>query len=135
MIYSIIANSTMADVMPDVAPLGDEPSVLSGPDKFLNTDLAKILKDKGIQTVIVTGTASNGAVLFTGARAAFRGMNVIVPVDGMSAVEPYADFAQIDTDQDRYDQVLNAEIFGHPVTGARRIDHHPSRFIPIYVDG
>jgi hypothetical protein len=38
-IYSIIANSTMADVMPDVAPLGDEPSVLSGPDKFLNTDL------------------------------------------------------------------------------------------------
>jgi hypothetical protein len=62
-------------------------------------------------------------------------MNVIVPVDGMSAVEPYADFAQIDTDQDRYDQVLNAEIFGHPVTGARRIDHHPSRFIPIYVDG
>src|SRR5215472_4810821 len=63
--------------------------VQSGPDKFLNTDLAKILKDKGIQTVIVTGTASNGAVLFTGARAAFRGMNVIVPVDGMSAVEPY----------------------------------------------
>ena len=93
MIYSIIANSTMADVMPDVAPLGDEPSVLSGPDKFLNTDLAKILKDKGIQTVIVTGTASNGAVLFTGARAAFRGMNVIVPVDRMSAVEPYADFS------------------------------------------
>jgi nicotinamidase-related amidase len=94
-IYSIIANSTMADVMPDVAPLGDEPSVLSGPDKFLNTDLAKILKDKGIQTVIVTGTASTGAVLFTGARAAFRGMNVIVPVDGMSAVEPYADFSTV----------------------------------------
>ena len=147
MIYSIIANSTMADVMPDVAPLGDEPSVLSGPDKFLNTDLAKILKDKGIQTVIVTGTASNGAVLFTGARAAFRGMNVIVPVDGMSAVSLMRTsrlytfpqralvVAQIDTDQDRYDQVLNAEIFGHPVTGARRIDHHPSRFIPIYVDG
>jgi nicotinamidase-related amidase len=92
-IYSIIANSTTADVMPDVAPLPDEPWVQSGPDKFLNTDLAKVLKDKGIQTVIVTGTASNGAVLFTGAGAAFRGLNVIVPVDGMSAVEPYADFS------------------------------------------
>src|SRR5215475_3931877 len=92
-IYSIIANSTTADVMSDVAPLGDEPSVLSGPDKFLNTDLAKILKDKGIQTVIVTGTASNGAVLFTGAGAAFRGMNVIVPVDGMSASDPFADLS------------------------------------------
>lgn len=92
-VYSIISNSTTADVMPDVAPLPDEPFVQSGPDKFLNTDLAKILKDKGIQTVIVTGTASNGAVLFTAAGAAFRGLNVIVPVDGMSAVDPYADLS------------------------------------------
>ena len=92
-VYSIIANSTTADVMPDVAPLADEPWVQAGPDKFLNTELAKILKDKGIQTVIVTGTASNGAVLFTAAGAAFRGMNVIVPVDGMSAVDPYADLS------------------------------------------
>jgi nicotinamidase-related amidase len=92
-IYSIIANSTTADVMPDVAPLGGEPWVQAGPDKFINTDLARILKDKGIQTVIVTGTASNGAVLFTAAGAAFRGMNVIVPVDGMSAVDPSADLS------------------------------------------
>lgn len=90
-IYSIIANSTTANVMPDVAPLGGEPWVQAGPDKFINTDLARILKDKGIQTVIVTGTASNGAVLFTAAGAAFRGMNVIVPVDGMSAADPYAE--------------------------------------------
>ena len=92
-VYSIIANSTTADIMPDVAPLADEPWVKTGPDKFLNTDLAKILKDKDIQTVIVTGTASNGAVLFTAAGAAFRGLNVVVPVDGMSAADPYADVA------------------------------------------
>ena len=92
-IYSIIANSTTANVMPDVAPLGGEPWVQAGPDKFINTDLAKMLKDKNIQTVIVTGTASNGAVLFTAAGAAFRGMNVIVPVDGMSATDPFADLA------------------------------------------
>jgi nicotinamidase-related amidase len=96
-IYSVIANTTTADVMRDVAPLPDEPWVRSGPDKFLNTDLAKILKDKGIQTVIVTGTSSNGAVLFTGAGAAFRGMNVIVPIDGMSAVDPYADLSTVYT--------------------------------------
>jgi len=85
-VYSIIANTTTADVIKDVAPTADEPWVRSGPDKFLNTDLDKILKDKGIQTVIATGTASNGAVLFTAAGDALRGMNVIVPVDGMSAV-------------------------------------------------
>jgi len=94
-VYSIIANSTPADVIKDVAPGADEPHVLSGPDKFLRTDLDKILKDKGITTVIVTGTASNGAVLFTASGAVFRGMNVIVPVDGLSAAEAYADLASV----------------------------------------
>ena len=94
-VYSIIANSTPADVIKDVAPGADEPHVLSGPDKFLRTDLDKILKDKGITTVIVAGTASNGAVLFTASGAVFRGMNVIVPVDGLSAAEAYADLASV----------------------------------------
>lgn len=96
-VYSLIANTTTADVLKDVAPLADEPHVLSGPDKFLRTDLEKILKDKGITTVIVAGTASNGAVLFTVAGAAFRGMDVIVPVDGMSAADPYADLSTVFT--------------------------------------
>jgi nicotinamidase-related amidase len=94
-IYSIIANSTPADVMKDVAPQEGEPHVLSGPDKFLNTDLDKILKDKGIKTVIAVGTASNGAVLFTASGAAFRGMNVIIPVDGMSSIEATAEYATV----------------------------------------
>ena len=92
-VYSIIANSTPADVIKDVAPQADEPHVLSGPDKFLKTDLEKILKDKGITTVIAVGTAANGAVLFTASGAAFRGMNVIIPVDGMSAVDAVAEYA------------------------------------------
>ncbi len=47
--------------------------------------------------MIVVGTASNGAVLYTGSGAAARGMNVIVPVDGMSAVDPYAEYSTIFT--------------------------------------
>jgi nicotinamidase-related amidase len=96
-VYSVIANTTPADVLKEVAPLPDEPSVLAGPDKFLRTDLEKILKDKGITTVITVGTASNGAVLFTAAGAVFRGMNVIVPVDGMSARDPYAELSTVFT--------------------------------------
>jgi nicotinamidase-related amidase len=94
-VYSIIANSTPADVMPDVAPMADEPHVLSGPDKFLHTDLEKILKDKGAKTVIAVGTSSNGAVLFTASEAAFRGMSVIIPVDGMSSVDAIAEYATV----------------------------------------
>lgn len=96
-VYSIIANSTPADVIKDVAPQGDEPHVLSGPNKFRNTELEKILKDKGITTVIVAGTAANGAVLQTAIGAVGRGMSVIAPVDGMSSVDAFADLATVYT--------------------------------------
>jgi nicotinamidase-related amidase len=96
-IYSIIAKTTPADVIKDVAPLANEPHVQAGPDKFLQTDLEKILKDKHIATVIAVGTASNGAVLYTASGAAMRGMNVILPVDGLSAVDPYADLSTVFT--------------------------------------
>jgi nicotinamidase-related amidase len=94
-IYSVIAKTTPADVIKDVAPLADESHVLGGPDKFLNTDLDKMLKDKGIKTVIAVGTSSNGAVLFTASGAAFRGMNVVIPVDGMSSADPIAEYATV----------------------------------------
>ena len=92
-LYSGVGTATTADVLKDVAPISGEPFVRSGPDKFVNTDLARILKGRSIKTVIVAGTASNGAVLFTAAGAAFRGMKVVVPVDGMSAVDHFADLS------------------------------------------
>ncbi len=48
-IYSIAGNFGPADIMKDVAPLGSEPIVKSHADKFIDTDLEKILKDKGIR--------------------------------------------------------------------------------------
>ncbi len=88
-IYSLIPGGTVADVLMEVAPQGGEPIATAGPDKFLGTDLEKVLKDRGVQTVIVVGTAANGAVLYTGSGAALRGLKVIVPVDGVSAGDPY----------------------------------------------
>ena len=80
-----------ADILPDLAPKGDEPVVSSGVDKFRNTDLEKILKDKGIQHVITIGTAAHGAVMYTASGAVVRGMKVIFPVDGVSAVDPFSE--------------------------------------------
>jgi nicotinamidase-related amidase len=88
-VYSITSASTGADILPELAPQGSEPMVKAASDKFLGTELEKILKDKGIKTVIVTGTAAHGAVLNTGSQAALRGFKVIVPVDGMSAETTY----------------------------------------------
>jgi len=88
-IHSYTTNSTPADILPEVAPLAGEPLVRASAEKFVGTDLEKILRDKGVKTVIVVGTAAHGAVLATASQAAFRGFKVIVPVDGMSAENPY----------------------------------------------
>lgn len=89
-IYTLVSSPsiTIADTLPAVAPKGNEPVVAAFLDKFMlgdqDTGLQKILKDKGITTVIAVGTAAHGAVLYTASAAALRGFNVIVPVDGMS---------------------------------------------------
>jgi nicotinamidase-related amidase len=88
-IYSVYGKFTAADIMTDIAPVTGEPLVRSNVDKFASTDLDKILKDKAIQSVIVTGTAAHGAVLYTASTAAQKGFNVIIPVDGMSSENLY----------------------------------------------
>jgi nicotinamidase-related amidase len=89
-IYSGFGNVPPSDVIKDVAPTANEPMIHSDADKFLNTDLDKMLKDKAIQTVIVVGTSANGVTLYTAGAAVLRGYKVIVPVDGLSANDLYA---------------------------------------------
>jgi nicotinamidase-related amidase len=60
-----------------------------GADKFINSNLDQGLKDKGIKTVIVTGTSAQGAVGGTSNGAAQRGYKAVVPVDGMSAEDAF----------------------------------------------
>jgi nicotinamidase-related amidase len=88
-------NPVIGDVLPAVAPKGDEPVVISFVDKFVrgdkDTGLQQMLKDKGITTVVVVGGASHNGVLFTAVAAALRGFEVIVPVDGISGNNSYED--------------------------------------------
>ena len=90
-IYSITGGATKGDIASVLAPREGDPVVQGGANKFINTDLEKILTERHIRTIIVTGTASEGAVLNTAAYAALKGMNVILPVDGMSSTDPYAE--------------------------------------------
>lgn len=90
-VYATGATGKRADTLAELAPKDSEPVVSTGVDKFFNTELERILKDGGINTVIAIGTAAHGAVLYTASGAALRGMKVIVPVDGMSADNPYTE--------------------------------------------
>jgi nicotinamidase-related amidase len=86
-IYSVaVPGSVPTDVLKELTPAAGE-QVLPplGPDKFVNSDLEKTLKDKGIKTVVAMGTQAQTSVLHTGGEAALRGFKVIVPVDAMSA--------------------------------------------------
>jgi nicotinamidase-related amidase len=90
-IYSITSRASVTDIRKEVAPRAGEPVVKASVDKFFGTELAKILQDKRIKTVILVGTSAHGAVLHTATGAAMRRLQVIVPVDGMSAGDPYAE--------------------------------------------
>ncbi len=89
-VHSLVGPA-VADILPEVAAREGEPAVSSGPNKFLNTELLKMLKDRGVTTVIVAGTSAEGAVLNTGAHAALHGFKVVVPVDGLASIDAYAE--------------------------------------------
>jgi len=90
-------NPVIGDYVPALAPKGNEPVVTSFVDKFIlgdkDTGLQKILRDKGIKTLVPVGVASHNGVLFTSVSAALRGFNVVVPVDGMAGNNAYEDQA------------------------------------------
>lgn len=89
--YTLVGppGATPADMIDGIAPKDGEWVYQRGPDKFLGSGLEQRLKDRGIKTVIVTGTSAQGAVVGVSSGAAQRGYQVIVPVDGMSAEDPY----------------------------------------------
>jgi nicotinamidase-related amidase len=86
-IYTVaVPGSVATDILKELTPAAGE-QVLPplGPDKFINSDLEKTLKDKGITTVVAMGTQAQTSVLHTGGEAALRGFKVVVPVDAMSS--------------------------------------------------
>jgi nicotinamidase-related amidase len=93
-VFSEVTGEPDSALPAGLSPMAGEAVVKSGPDKFVGTDLADLLAAKGITTVIVTGTAAEGAVLDTGLDAALReGLEVVVPVDLMSSATLYGEQA------------------------------------------
>jgi len=90
-IYSLTRNGELSDIRKEVKPLTGEYVVKSSVDKFYGTNLERLLKTHHIDTVILVGTSAHGAILHTATGAAIRGFNLIVPLDCISAEDPYAE--------------------------------------------
>lgn len=76
-------------VLPQVAPRAGEQIVAARANKFFGTELDHILRSHGIKTVVMVGSKTNGAILYTAFAANARGYDVVVAVDGTSSDSDY----------------------------------------------
>ena len=77
-------------IVPQVAPqAGDVTVVPTNADKFNNPDFDATFKAKKATTLLLVGTRSNGAVLYTAFEANVRGYTVVVAIDGISGAIPF----------------------------------------------
>lgn len=61
-----------------------------GFDKFVGGELQAWLKEKGAKTLIITGSSTNAAVLYTATTAArMHRYSIVIPMDGVNASTQY----------------------------------------------
>lgn len=74
----------------EVTPAAGDIRILNtAQDRFYNTDLDKMLKAKGIKTLIMVGWKISGSVTYTSVGAMVRDYTVVIPVDTTSAGSSY----------------------------------------------
>ena len=79
-----------AEIVPELVPDGDDLVVRKlRYDAFYGTSLDHELRQRGIRSLIVTGTVSNICVLHTAGSAALRWFEIIVPIDAISALTEF----------------------------------------------
>jgi len=88
-VHTLTSSMKPEDLVTSVGPKPGEPVLRGRGDKFSGNDLEKMLKDKGIDTVILMGTSANSAVLYTAFGAVQRGFTPVVPIDTMPADTAY----------------------------------------------
>jgi len=82
-----IRGSNEARVVPELEPSSEDYVVYKRRyDAFFATDLDLLLRELGVDTVVLTGVATDICVLHTAAGAFYRGYHIIVVEDGVAGV-------------------------------------------------
>ena len=73
--------------VPELASRQDETVITNDKraDKFFETELESWLRSKQVKTLVITGVATNGAVMYTAFAASLRGFTVVVAADGAAS--------------------------------------------------
>jgi len=100
-IYSTTVNPAgPPPMLTPVAPQAGEPVVVARANKFSDTNLEDLLKQRNVSTLVMVGSAANGAVMYSAFHANTKGYTVVVAEDGISSPVP------VNTQIARY-QLLN----------------------------
>ena len=82
-----------AEIIPELAPLPEEIRIhKTSYDPFFRTELGELLRERGVSQLVIVGTVANICVLHAAGSAALRGFKVVIPRDGVSALNDF-DFA------------------------------------------
>jgi nicotinamidase-related amidase len=85
-----VAETPGARVVPQLKPLPVDYFIRKKTyDAFFGTEFDLILRQKGIRTLVITGTVANICVLHTAGSACLRGYGVVVPEDATSSLTPF----------------------------------------------
>lgn len=80
----------MTKWLKEVAPTDGDIKIMSmAQDRFFRTDLDKILKARGVKTVILAGWKVSGSVTYTSVGAMAHDYTVVIPMDTTSAGSDY----------------------------------------------
>jgi nicotinamidase-related amidase len=72
----------------EVAPRAGEPVVVSRANKFIGNDLEELLRQRKVSTLVLVGSAANGAVMYSAFHANTKGFTTVIAEDGLSSPKP-----------------------------------------------
>ncbi len=84
-----VAGSPEAEIVPELEPgMGDHRLYKRRYSAFYATGLDALLRELGVEAVVLTGVLTNICIQHTAADAFYRGYRVIVPTDCVNALTP-----------------------------------------------
>jgi ureidoacrylate peracid hydrolase len=98
-------------IVPELRPRPDEPIVKKfRPSAFLGTSLEALLRNRGVETVVVSGVVTQGCVLATALEASFRDFYTVVAEECVQSPSQEQHENALRFLRSRYDLLPNADL-------------------------